>query len=55
MAALTWFLLALILLGVSWLGADFDGLLPAVLAALGLSLLLTAVPALGLGRRIGGD
>ena len=47
MAALTWFLLALILLGVSWLGADFDGLLPAVLAALGLSLLLAALPALG--------
>jgi len=48
MASLSWFLVALFLLGVSWLGADFDGLLPAVLAALGMSVLAAATAALGL-------
>ena len=48
MAALLWFLLALPLLAIAWLGPDLDGLLAAALAALGLSLLTVALPALPL-------
>ncbi|MEY4298710.1 MAG: hypothetical protein RLZZ423_1889 [Cyanobacteriota bacterium] len=48
MAALTWFLLALLLLAIALFGADFDGLLPAVLAALALSLLSASLPGLPL-------
>ena len=48
MAALLWFLLALLLLAIAWLGPDLDGLLAAALAALGLSLLTVALPALAL-------
>ncbi len=47
-APLIWFLLALALLGAEWLGAEFDGLLAAALAALGVSLLTALVPGLGL-------
>jgi inner membrane protein len=48
MAALLWFLLALLLLAIAWLGPDLDGLLAAAIAALGLSLLTAAAPALAL-------
>jgi membrane protein implicated in regulation of membrane protease activity len=41
---LLWFLLALVLLGIEWLGAEFDGLLAAALAALGLSVFTALVP-----------
>ena len=34
MTALLWFLLALVLLALEWLGVEFDGLLAAALAAL---------------------
>ena len=47
-APLIWFVLALALLGAEWLGAEFDGLLAAALAALGVSLLTALVPGLGL-------
>ena len=52
MAALLWFLLALLLLAIAWLGPDFDGLLAAALAALGLSLLTAALPALALAIQL---
>jgi membrane protein implicated in regulation of membrane protease activity len=48
MAALTWFVVAVALLGAGWLGVDSDGLLPAVLAALGMSILSAATAGLGL-------
>lgn len=48
MAALTWFVVAAALLGAGWLGVDSDGLLPAVLAALGMSILSAATAGLGL-------
>ncbi len=47
-APLIWFVLALALLGAEWLGAEFDGLLAAALAALGVSLLTALVQGLGL-------
>ena len=52
MAALLWFLLALLLLAIAWLGPDLDGLLAAALAALGLSLLTAAAPALALAIQL---
>jgi hypothetical protein len=52
MAALLWFLLALLLLAIAWLGADLDGLLAAALAALGLSLLTAAVPTMALALQL---
>jgi len=52
MAALLWFLLALLLLAIAWLGPDLDGLLAAALAALGLSLLTAAVPTLALALQL---
>ncbi|MEB3201766.1 MAG: NfeD family protein [Synechococcus sp.] len=48
MAALTWFVVAAALLGAGWLGVDSDGLLPAVLAALGMSILSAATAGMGL-------
>ena len=51
MAALNWFVLALVLLAIALFGADFDGLLPAVLAGLGLSLLTAALPGLGIAQQ----
>lgn len=51
MAALLWFLLALLLLAIAWLGPDLDGLLAGALAALGLSLLTAAAPALALSAQ----
>ena len=39
MTALLWFLVALALLALEWLGVEFDGLLAAALAALLVSLL----------------
>ncbi len=50
-APLIWFLLALALLGLEWLGADFDGLLAAALAALMVSVLCAWVP-LNLGLQL---
>ena len=47
-APLIWFLLALALLAAEWLGAEFDGLLAAALAALGASVLTALVPGLTL-------
>jgi len=52
MAALSWFLLALLMLSLGWLGIDWDGLLPALLAALGVSLLLAVAPALALASQL---
>jgi membrane protein implicated in regulation of membrane protease activity len=45
---LIWFVLALVLLALEWLGADFDGLLAAALAGLALSLLTALLPGLSL-------
>ena len=52
MAALIWFVLALMALAITWLGADLDGLLAAALAALGLSLLSAALPTLPLAPQL---
>lgn len=52
MAPLIWFLLALLLLAIAWLGADFDGVLPAALAGLLLSLLTAFNPALAIGLQL---
>ena len=52
MAALSWFLLALGLLSLGWLGIDGDGLLPALLAALGMSLLLAVTPTLAISSQL---
>ena len=49
---LIWFLLALVLLALEWLGAEFDGLLAAALAGLGLSLLTAVLPALAVGVQL---
>lgn len=46
MVALIWFALALVLLSVALGGADVEGLLPAAVAGLGLSLLTAALPTL---------
>ena len=46
MAALSWFVLAVLLLAIALFGADFDGLLPAVLAGLSLSVITAALPGL---------
>ena len=51
MPSLNWFVLAMVLLGIALCGVDFDGLLPAVLAGLGLSLLTAALPGLGIGAQ----
>ena len=48
MAALNWFVLAMLLLAIALFGADFDGLLPAVLAGLSLSVLTAALPGLAI-------
>jgi hypothetical protein len=47
-APLIWFLLGLALLAAEWLGAEFDGLLAAALAALALSVLTALAPGLAL-------
>ena len=44
MEAITWLLIGLALLASEWLGASFDGLLPAALAALLISVLSAMVP-----------
>ena len=44
MEAITWLLIGLALLASEWLGASFDGLLPAALAALLISVLTALVP-----------
>ena len=51
-APLIWFLLALALYGLEWLGADFDGLLAAALAALGVSVLAGLLPGLALAVQL---
>jgi membrane protein implicated in regulation of membrane protease activity len=51
-APLIWFVLALVLLGLEWLGAEFDGLLAAALAALALSLLTALLPGLVLAVQL---
>ena len=48
MAALNWFVLAVLLLAIALFGAAFDGLLPAVLAGLSLSVLTAALPDLAI-------
>jgi membrane protein implicated in regulation of membrane protease activity len=49
---LIWFLLALVLLALEWLGAEFDGLLAAALAGLGLSLLTALLPGMALAAQL---
>ena len=44
MEAITWLLIALALLASEWLGASFDGLLPAAVAALLISVLTAVLP-----------
>jgi len=44
MEAITWLLIGLVLLTIEWLGASFDGLLPAAVAALLISVLSAVVP-----------
>ena len=51
-APLIWFLLGLALLAAEWLGAEFDGLLAAALAALALSVLMALVPGLALAGQL---
>ena len=51
MTALLWFLVALALLALEWLGVEFDGLLAAALAALLVSLLCAWWP-LNLGLQL---
>ena len=51
-APLIWFLLAIALLGAEWLGAEFDGLLAAILAALTLSVLTALLPGLALAGQL---
>ena len=51
MTALLWFLLALVLLALEWLGVEFDGLLAAALAALMVSLISAWLP-LNLGLQL---
>ena len=51
MGSITWLLIALALLACEWLGASFDGLLPAAVAALLISV-LTAVLPLPLGLQL---
>ena len=48
MTALIWFAVAVLLLALEWLGAEFDGLLAAALAALLLSVGTALLPALPL-------
>jgi inner membrane protein len=51
-APLIWFLLGLALLAAEWLGAEFDGLLAAALAALVLSVFTALVPGLALAGQV---
>ena len=44
MEAITWLLIALALLVIEWLGTSFDGLLPAAVAALLISVLTAVLP-----------
>ena len=44
MEAITWLLIGLALLASEWLGASFDGLLPAAIAALLISALSAVLP-----------
>ena len=44
MEAITWLLIALALLASEWLGTSFDGLLPAAVAALLISVLTAVLP-----------
>jgi len=44
MEAITWLLIGLALLASEWLGASFDGLLPAAVAALLISMLTAVLP-----------
>ena len=48
MAALNWFVLAMLLLAIALFGADFDGLLPAVVAGLSLSVITAVLPGLAI-------
>ena len=49
---LIWFLVGLALLAVEWLGAEFDGLLAAALAALGVSVFTALLPGLVAGGQV---
>ena len=49
---LIWFLVGLALLAVEWLGAEFDGLLAAALAALGVSVFTALLPGLMAGAQV---
>ena len=44
MEAITWLLIAVALLASEWLGASFDGLMPAAVAALLISVLTAVLP-----------
>ena len=44
MGPITWLLIGLALLASEWLGSGFDGLLPAAIAALLLSVLVAVLP-----------
>jgi membrane protein implicated in regulation of membrane protease activity len=52
MAPLIWLLLGLSFLTMEWLGAEFDGLLAAALAAFLLSVLTGLLPPLGLTAQV---
>jgi membrane protein implicated in regulation of membrane protease activity len=49
---LIWFLVGLALLAVEWLGAEFDGVLAAAVAALGVSVLTALLPGLAAGGQV---
>ena len=49
---LIWFLLGLALMAAEWLGAEFDGLLAAALAALAMSVLTAVMPELALANQV---
>ncbi len=49
---LIWFLVGLALLALEWLGAEFDGVLAAAVAALGVSVLTALLPGLAAGGQV---
>ena len=53
LAPLIWLLLGLVLLALEWLGAEFEGLLAAALAALALSVATALLPLAAAGQVLG--
>lgn len=51
-APLVWLLLGLACLAVEWLGAEWEGLMAAALAALGLSVLTALIPSVAAGVQL---